>query len=386
MPPPSEALRVLHVIGSLHPSMGGLPKAALSLAAAQALAGARVGILYYGSDLDEEAVHQAFESLPGFSTLTRIRIADLEGCEKLFAKRALQALDSFAPSLIHTHGLWEPLLRHVHARAKAQGIPYVFCPHAMLHPWHMQRRRFAKALVMYPLGWRKYWRNAAFAHVFSLKEEQALHALGLPRTRRVPNGIFPCENLCEEEPELPGIDGQPFVLFLARLHEQKSPDLLLEAFARLAPSRPGLRLVLAGPDYGMQDLLETRVAEHGLEDRVILPGTLQGLAKWTALHLCACFCLPSRAEGFSIALLEAALAASPIVLTAGCHFDELVDAGGARRSALDAESLATEIAALLDDPHAAAHMGHQARAFVLEHYSWDRAARQLLAHYRDVLT
>ena len=44
----------------------------------------------------------------------------------------------------------------------------------------------------------------------------------------------------------PALCGRRFLLFLARLHEKKGCDLLIEAFARVAQMAPEVDLVMAG--------------------------------------------------------------------------------------------------------------------------------------------
>jgi glycosyltransferase involved in cell wall biosynthesis len=51
----------------------------------------------------------------------------------------------------------------------------------------------------------------------------------------------------------------------------------------------------------------------------------------------------------------------------------------------DPVALADAIAGLLDDPAGRADLGKKLRTRVAEHFSWERAGRQLSNIYRDVL-
>src|SRR2546430_8759168 len=89
------------------------------------------------------------------------------------------------------------------------------------------------------------------------------------------------------------------ILFLGRLSEKKSPDLLLEAFARL-PERITNRqvwLAFAGPDdSGMQARLEELARAKGVASRVVFSGAVYGERKWSAYRDSTVFVLPSQNE------------------------------------------------------------------------------------------
>ncbi len=381
----ASTLRVLHVIPSLDPGNGGLPKAAVSLAAAQAVMGIKSTIAFLcDGGVCNDALDAFYGSIPGFGQveLRRIACRDRLG---LWERRAIRRLIKGLPAgIVHIHGLWEPFLAHAQAEAHRVGVPVVVCAHGMLHPWMARRKRIAKALLVRGLGWRRLWARAAFGHALCAEEAPLLSAAGFRRVEVVPNGIFAEEDLFRDDPELPGVDAQPFLLFFSRLHEQKAPDNLLEAFTRIAPLFPSLRLVFAGPDQGCQDRLQEKAMSRGLASRVLFPGVLRGVEKWTVLHQCALFCLPSHAEGSSLALLEAALAGAPIVMSPGCQFAALAEAGGGRLCPNDPDELARAIEPLLRDPQAAARMGRRAREYVRREHRWQQSAQRLADLYREL--
>ena len=151
----------------------------------------------------------------------------------------------------------------------------------------------------------------------------------------------------------------PFVLFVGRLHEQKGVDLLLAAFEIVARRHPTVRLVIAGPDYG--------VTLPPLHPRVVRVGPVYGRDKPAALADATVFCLPSRHEGFSLAVLEALACGLPVVISTECHFPEVAAAGAGVVTPLDPASIADGLLRVLGDP----------AAFVPAHSADDRRPVQL---------
>ena len=379
-------MRVLHVIANLEARAGGPPKAAASLAAAQAAAGAETGILYHGPVADAKRVRKTYPAVPGLDRVHLLPAGPACLSELALGRRARAGLRAFAPDILHLHGVWEPLLRRAGRWARATDTPYVMITHSMLDPWHQRHHRAAKWILFNLLGWRGLMNHALFQQALTPFERDYIAALGVGRRFEVvPNGIFPTE--MEAPPPrtpaeiLPALRGRPYAVSMARLHPQKGLDVLLDAFTRMAGRFPDLCLVLAGADYGQGPHLRAVVKQAGLDDRVLFPGLLPQADVGPVLAGARAFCLPSRAEGFSLALLEAALAGAPMIITPGCHFDELADAGAARRVPLEASGLAEALLEIASDTSARGTMGAAGRRLVLERYTWDAVARRLLALY-----
>jgi len=371
-------MRILHVIGSLNPKMGGLPKAALSLACAQAIQGGEVGILYDSDADQEEWITTHFLHLPGLDRVQRLPVLSPDRWEWWTRKQSMASLRSFQPGVIHVHGIWEPLLLRT---LQQRRIPAVLTPHSMLHPWQNRNKRLMKMLVKGPMGWRKAWSRAAWVQALSEQEAAHLRKQGFEKIHVIPNGVFPEEDLEPSGEWLHGLDGGPFLLFLGRLHAVKGADLLLEAFARISAEHPDLYLVLAGPDGGQRDQLLSRSLELDLKSRVIFPGLLRGRELWSALHQTACFCLPSASEGCSVAVLEAGLAGAPLALSEACDLPSWFEDGVARVLPPEVEGMAEVLRDLLARPGQVWTLGRHARAKVLTEHNLHLIARKILTMY-----
>lgn len=374
-------MRILHVIDSLNPRMGGLPKAALSLALAQSGQGAEVALTYYSTAELEEEIVQHYRFLPGFDSLRRLPILSVDRWDWLTGRPARRRFQEARPDVLHTHGLWEPILHHAHTYGRHMKSPVVISPHSMLHPWQNRHRRLEKSVLKRILGWQRDWREAAWVQALTEREAAHLRKQGFQRVEVLPNGIFPSEDLEPAGEWLHGLEGHPFLLFLGRLDRVKGLDRLVDAFSRIFEAFPDLYLVLAGPDYGVRDKLIEQGQSLGIAGRILFPGMLRGREKWSALHQTLCFCLPSLSEGCSMSVLEAGLAGAPIAMSDACDLPEWFDEGAALRLPADPEGMAATLTAFLNNPGEGWNLGSRARARVQTHHDWDQIAHRMLRLY-----
>jgi glycosyltransferase involved in cell wall biosynthesis len=100
------------------------------------------------------------------------------------------------------------------------------------------------------------------------------------------------------------------VVTLGRLSHEKGIDMLIEAWAKVGPQHPDWQLKIygAGPE---EQALRALAQEHGLDDTALLQGKTSDID--TALSASSIFVLPSRQEGFPIALMEALAYGLPAV-------------------------------------------------------------------------
>ncbi|GAA3148462.1 glycosyltransferase family 4 protein [Planomonospora alba] len=198
----------------------------------------------------------------------------------------------------------------------------------------------------------------------------------------IPNGVA-VRRYTEGEP-LPRPAGGEVIGFLGRMDEpRKGLPVLLEAFTLLAPRRPRLRLLIAGPgDAG--EVLER--VPSGLHDRIDLLGMVSEADKVRAYHSVDVFCAPNLGgESFGIVLTEAMSAGAAILASDIPAFRKVLDEGqaGALFETGSAESLAREAAALLDDPARRAKLSDEARTAVWK-YDWSTVARDVVRVYETV--
>ena len=171
---------------------------------------------------------------------------------------------------------------------------------------------------------------------------------------------------------------------VGRLVAFKGHGYLLEAFARLRPEFPTLRLLIVG-DGPERSALSRGAEGLGIAGAVIFTGHREDVAD--LLTVMEVFVLPSEAEDFGRVLLEAMALARPVVATAAGGAPEVVEekvTGLLVRSA-DPAALAAGVAALLTDPARARLMGWAGRQRVEKHYTLRHHAELVETIYTEIL-
>lgn len=385
-------MKILHVISSLDPASGGPPRIALRLAAASAQLEHNVTILSYDTPSARTQIEQEIAEVPGASLLRRITLPAPDRFERLFALRAGKELNKVVANfdMIHVHNIWDSINRQAFTVARKQGVPYAILANGMLDPWSLQQKSWKKRLAL-SLGIRQMLNRAAFLHVGNLDEKIGVERLGLlAPVEIIPNGINPQEfDPLPEQGQFyaahPELNGQPFVLFLSRLHYKKGLDYLAAAYVKIAPHHPMVHLVVAGPDDGARESFEREIHAAGLRERVHVVGPIYGRERFHILRDAACFCLPSRQEGFSIAILEAMACGTPVVISQNCHFPEVAESGAGEVVPLEVPAIASALDRVLSDGALRARMGTAGQALVHRQYTWPQVARQTLAAYERAL-
>jgi phosphatidyl-myo-inositol alpha-mannosyltransferase len=199
----------------------------------------------------------------------------------------------------------------------------------------------------------------------------------------IPNGVN--VSRYEKAEPLPGFPGTGGTLgFLGRMDEpRKGLDVLLEAFALMAPDRPGLRLLIAG--RGDPDEARDQVPP-ALRARLVLLGQVSDADRVRMLHSVDVFCAPNTGgESFGMVLVEAMASGAPIVASDIDAFRQVLRGGEAGElfPTGNAAALAAAAGRLLDDPAHRASLAAAASLAVKE-FDWSVIARDVLRVYQAV--
>ncbi len=289
--------------------------------------------------------------------------------------------------LVHCHGLW--MYPGVVARqfASRHNKPFLISPHGMLEPWALNHSRWKKRLAAWTFEKRNL-DSAACLHALCSTEAENFRRCGLCNPIAVvPNGVDTAlfqtpPARAALEARFPMLCGRRWALFLSRIHPKKGLLHFLQAWQAAGVASEWV-LIAAGPDEGGHEAEAKRLsAELGVAGRVCFTGPLHGDDKLAALAGAELFVLPSFSEGFSVAVLEAAAASLPVMLTPQCNFPELAKAGAAIEVSPDVAGCLAGLRRILGLAEAERQaMGERGRELVARNYAWPVIAEQMIRVY-----
>jgi len=311
-----SALKILQLVHTLDPSVGGVAASVLALSRGLARRGHKLDIVV----LDDSASPWLADIALPIHALG-VGLTSYRYSSKLLPWLKKQGGDY---DRVIVNGIWQYLSFAAWLRYAGSSIPYYVFPHGMLDPWFKETfpLKHLKKWLYWPWAEYRVLRNAA-AVIFTSEEErsQARKSFWLYRCREKvsPLGVEapPISSNAKSEflSRYPQLQNTRIFLFLGRLHPKKGCDMLLEAFAQMR-SNDSISLILAGPDQvGWESDLRRQVTRLNLTNRVVFTGMLEGSMKQGAFANAEAFVLPSHQENFGISVVEALAARVPVLIS-----------------------------------------------------------------------
>lgn len=255
-------------------------------------------------------------------------------------------------------------------------IPFVAQTHGMIdESANLLARPFDR------LWTRRTLRDARVVFYLTDSERDSLKVVarrGL-RLRHLVNGVPVAAPVANREPQVE-------VLFLARLHSRKRPELFVQAALALAAAHPLVRFSLVGPDEGMGPVVIDLITKSGLSEQVSWQGPMSPDRTLERLAAASIYVLPSVNEPFPMSVLEALSLGKPVVVTNTCGLAAPIAESGAGLVVDDSlESLTVAIDNLLVDAMARNRAGENARKLAHDHFSMHAVGDQLELSYAAVV-
>ena len=279
----------------------------------------------YGGGDGGGAAHYMQTVLPGLALQDEVHFLSLgrdhlapEGASlhRSAQRRALGAIRALHPDVLHTHGLRANLLGRLYGRL--HDVPVVTTVHSFLAQDYPSEANAAPALLLD--GATLHWSRRLIAVSSAIAADLIARGALAGSVAVVPNGIAPPPP--PDPAALPAIvQAHPLLCVAARLHRTKGVDVAVRALALLPTAQ--LAVLGEGPE---RDALRRLAAELGVLDRLHLLGFRPDFGAIVAgadLLL-----VPSRAEGFGLAAVEAMAQGVPVAASAVGALPEIVGPGG----------------------------------------------------------
>jgi glycosyltransferase involved in cell wall biosynthesis len=385
-------MRVLHVIPSISHAHGGPSAAIRAIASASAAAGTDVEIAT--TDDDGHAGR--------FPVVADGRRVDYDGMSVRFFPRQSLAYKVSLPlaawlsanarvyDVVHIHALFSFACSAAGWIAMRQSIPYVVRPLGVLSPYGLERRRPALKAVSLRLNEARIVAGADAMHYTSVQERAEAAAVDHCRYAAViPLGIDLPERGSRERflAERPGLAGKRLVVFLSRVDPKKNLASLIAALADIAQRDPRAHLVVAGngaPSHLAS--LMSLARGLGVSHRISWLGHVAGDDKADLLAAADVYVLPSFAENFGIAVVEALGAGVPCVVSREVGIAREIEAAGAGRLVgTDPATIAEGVSALLSDRAALVRMRLAAMRLVEARFTTRAMGASLAALYERIV-
>jgi glycosyltransferase involved in cell wall biosynthesis len=205
------------------------------------------------------------------------------------------------------------------------------------------------------------------------------------------------ENVCDPErvvvihngvgvpPEPCNVSVSQNVLFLGRLDENKSPDVLIRASRRALAEFSHARLIFAGDgDINRYGRLAN---ELGIADRCEFLGWVSGDDKEQLFQRAGIYCLPSKHEAMPLSVMEAMARGIPVISTSVGGVPQLIEDGadGLLMKVDDEAGLSELLLGLERSPERRVKLGLAGRRRIEETFSIDASVDRLVSLYDELM-
>ena len=354
-------MKQLHVVMDLSIRSGGLSRAALQHAQANASAGAEV-TLYVVNPTDD-----SLEAIPASGSF---HVVHASGLKTIHMFRCL-AQGAF--NVVHLHGTWSPMLALASIIARACALPYLVSPHGCLEPWALNHKR-AKKLIALAVYQKYLLCNAAMLVATAEQELRSIRGLGI----NTPVAVIPLGVDIPDEP-IPRSALAKRILFMSRIHPVKGLIELVSAWALVR--QPGWTIVIAGPDEdGHEAAVRAHIRFLGLEEDFLFTGLVAGDEKEQLFASSDIFILPSHSENFGMVVPEALARSLPVIATMGTPWQLLHARGCGWWVSPNAEGLSAALKQALKMSKSELNlMGGRGRELVGQEFAWEKIGKMALA-------
>jgi glycosyltransferase involved in cell wall biosynthesis len=175
---------------------------------------------------------------------------------------------------------------------------------------------------------------------------------------------------------------KPYILHVGTLQPRKNIPTLIKAFARL--KQPDLELILVGGKGWLYKEIFDQAGGDDLSDRIRFTGYVDDTDLPLWYNGAEMLVLPSEYEGFGFPAAQAMACGTPVVASDASAIPEVTGSAALLFKPHDADTLADQMRAVLDDRQITATMRAQGLAQI-QKFTWHNAGRDMVTIYKKVL-
>lgn len=182
-----------------------------------------------------------------------------------------------------------------------------------------------------------------------------------------------------------GLQHCKYVLFMARLVQDKNPDFLIRGFKNFKKSSHiDMKLVIAGSNEADFQYVDKLHRLAGNDKSIIFTGAIYGEKKEVILRNAYVFCLPSTIEGLSIGLLEAMSYKLPIIASDIKANRELLGDDAVWVNPENVDDISDAITFCVENKDIID--GFRSKNFnkVINNYTWDKVAQKYVSYLYSI--
>ncbi|HEX8923622.1 MAG TPA: glycosyltransferase family 4 protein [Patescibacteria group bacterium] len=174
----------------------------------------------------------------------------------------------------------------------------------------------------------------------------------------------------------------PVLLYIGSFAAHKRIEVLVQAFAKLSPDFPKLRLVLAGQKTLYYPNIEKFIngLSWEIKKKIIIVANFSDSQLPELIDGSSILIQPSVQESFGLVIIESMFRKRPVIAADIPSSSEIIknSQGGLTFSADNSDNLADNIKSLLNDSALSHKLASSGFDYVNAHYTWDRIGEEIL--------
>ena len=181
-----------------------------------------------------------------------------------------------------------------------------------------------------------------------------------------------------------GVTKNGYILNCGGIDIRKNLERQIEAFAKISPLFPKLKLVITGENRFLKPKLVAFARKLKIDSKVDFPGYLDEATLWTLGRNASCICAPSEIEGFGFPVLQGFAGGVPVVAANSSSIPEIAGNSAILVDPYNVLDIARGIKKVLIDNHLRIKL-IQRGAKQLKKFSWERTINETIEIYKGVI-